>query len=127
MKRMATNEREILEMALIGYQQQLSKIEGRISDIKWRMSTSAQEVTGIIAKRVLEKAIAHASTVSTAKNVVIGPQNKSGKHQWYTRTLPKGLHIAPKRRAVSPEARKRMARAQRLRWQRYHKAHKAVA
>ncbi len=118
-----TKDKEILEMALIGYQQKAAVIEGRIAEIKSRMSKSAQEVTGIIAKGMLEKAITHASQGK------LNYQQADTKRQDLRdfRSGFAGIHVARKRRAVSPEARKRMAIAQTKRWQRYHKAHKAVA
>lgn len=106
---MTPQEREVLEMALVGMQQERKRLEGCIADLTER--------------RIQMNAEEHAQTVSSATTLLYATA--------VPRRVMKPEHypVSEKRvtinRHVSPAGKKRIAEAQKRRWARYHRMHKS--
>jgi hypothetical protein len=118
---MPTNDRDILEAALIGYEQQKKEIDTKIKQLREHLGGHIAPAEETVVKRVMSAA--------TRKRMAAAQQKR-----WAAKSVD-ASEIAPKvevptkkatgkRAPLSPEARERIAAAQRKRWAKAKKAAK---
>ena len=111
MARHAGTDRDLLAMALIGYEAEIGKINAAIAEIRARLGRQA---AGQPAPRKWTMSAAGRRRIAAAQRKRWAVVKQGGKT------------AAPKKRKISAAARKRMADATRKRWAAYRKAKKAA-
>src|SRR6266851_4885446 len=118
MPRYAGTNRDLLAMALVGYEAAKAKISATIAEIQAKLGHQGRGRPGVAtdgaspAKRVMSAAAR--KRIATAQRKRWAAVRKQGK------SAPKAA--APKKRKMSAAARKRIGGATRKRWAAYRKA-----
>jgi hypothetical protein len=118
---MPTNDRDILEAALIGYEQQKKEIDTKIEQLREHLSGHIVPAEETVVKRVMSAA--------TRKRMAAAQQKRWAAKSADAYEIAPKVEIATKkatgkRAPLSPEARERIAAAQRKRWAKAKKAAK---
>lgn len=110
MARQTGTNRDLLAMALVGYEAEIGKINTAIEEIRARLGTQAASTDGQAPKKRTMSA--------AARRRIAAAQRK----RWAAVRKGKAKATAPKKRKLSAAGRKAMAEAARRRWAAVRKA-----
>jgi len=120
-------DRTILEMAIVGYQNEVKRISAQIADIKARLGVRGPgrpKATAAVASGTDHSGPQKRRTISKAGRARIAAAQRA---RWAAQKKQQAQSETPKKRKMSAAGLRAIREASKKRWAAYRKAHNAAA
>jgi len=114
----------ILEMAIVGYQEQLGRLTAKIAEIKAQLGQPGPGRPQTTTAETDHAGPAKRRTISAAGRARIAAAQRA---RWAAQKRQQGQSAAPKKRKLSAAGLKAIREATKKRWAAYRKAHASAA